>query len=128
MDIPTELVARLPAHLPTRAELRIRHDDGVVREVHGVPGPALDPGGRVADDKVELTAHLCQHLADCVHGQGVLILGLGGREQEKVRVPLVLDHRLLERAVPLQHVDEVEYYSSFRALEEAKGVRREERG
>lgn len=93
-----------------------------------MPGPALDPGGRVADDKVELTAHLRQHLADCVHGQRVLILGLGGREQEKVRVPLVLDHCLLERAVPLQHVDEVEYHSSFRALEEAKGVRREERG
>ena len=73
----------------------------------------LDPGWAVADDIVEAVLQLLKHPLDPVALQRVFVAGLGGREDEEVVVALVLDQRLVELGVAVDHVDEIEDDAAF---------------
>jgi len=88
--------------------------------------PTLNACRRITDDKIEFPSHFCEHFADSIDGEGVFVLGLGGGQEVEVGVAFVFDHGLLERAVPVEDVNEVEDHSSFRALGWREGEWREE--
>jgi len=113
-------------NLPARTQLRVSHDDSVVCKVHGVLRPTLNACRRITDDEVEFPSHFREHFADSIDGEGVFVLGLGGGQEVEVGVAFVFDHGLLERAVPVEDVNEVEDHSSFRALGWREGEWREE--
>ncbi len=75
--------------------------------VHGELSAALDAGGGVADHPIELRAKLFHHPGDAFVGEGILVPGLGGREQVETFEPLVLDQGLRKLGVAVNDVDEV---------------------
>jgi hypothetical protein len=73
-----------------------------------------DAGRRIAQDVVEaFRDQLIEHAPHAVRRQRVLVARLGGGEYEQRVDPLVLDQRLLVRAVALNDVDEVVHDAAF---------------
>ncbi len=75
--------------------------------MHGELGAALDTGRGVADHPVELLAQFLHDPGDARIGQGVLVTGLRSRQQVQALDPLVLDQRLRQLGVAVDHVDQI---------------------
>src|SRR5690606_12040902 len=82
---------------------------GIVGVVHRHVRAALDTCGAVADDVVVFVPKLVEHLLDAVARQRILVPGLRGGEHRQVLQSLVLDQRLVELRLSMDHVDEVEH-------------------
>ena len=81
---------------------------GAVGEIHREARAFLDAGGRIADDVVEAVfGQLLQHALDAFLVERFLVARLRGREHVQRVEAFVLDQRLLERALLMDHVDEV---------------------
>jgi hypothetical protein len=90
-----------------RGDLGVGHHYGVVGVVHGHMGAMFDPRRGVADDVVEALPQVLQDLADALLGQGVLVPGLGGRQDIEGIAPLVTDQGLIDIRLAIDDVDEV---------------------
>ena len=80
----------------------------------------LDAGRGVADDVVEVLFQLFQHALDTFGGEGVLVAGLGGRQDEQVLRALVLDQRLIHVGIAVDQVDEVVNHAAFAAHDQVE--------
>ena len=88
-------------------DVRIGHDHRHVGVAHGKCRTALDPGGTVADDPVEILLQLCNDPLDTFGGQVVLVASLRGRQQEQGFEALVADQRLRQLGIALDDVDQI---------------------
>ena len=104
-----------------RRDFRVGGDDGLVGEVERHQGTRFDPRRGVADDVVELhLGQLIQDLLDPFTGEGVLVPGLGGGQDEQVFAALVLDEGLVEVGLAIDDVDEVIHHAPFAAHDEVQ--------
>ena len=78
----------------------------------------LDAGRAVADDEVELLLQLLQDALDALALQGVLVARLRGRKNIEIVVALILDQRLIEIGVAVDHIDEIEHNAALAAHHE----------
>ena len=73
----------------------------------------LDAGRAVADDIVEIILELVDDARHAFLAERVLVARLRGREDVEVVVALILDQRLIELGVAVDHIDEIEDDAAF---------------
>jgi hypothetical protein len=101
--------------------LGVGHQQRLVGKVHGHERAAFNAGGRVADDVFKAHAgQVGQDLLDAFLRQRVLVARLAGGQHEQVVALFVLDERLVQVGLALDHVDEVIHHAAFAAHDEVE--------
>jgi hypothetical protein len=107
--------------IPHRRHFRIHNHHSPVGKVHRQMRTLLNPRGRIANDVVEAFGdELVEHPTHALRSERILVTRLGGSEHEKRFEPLVLDQRLLERALALDDVDEVIDHAALASHDEVE--------
>ena len=88
---------------------RIGDHHGFVGEVGGHQSAFFNAGRAVADDVIHfhVFAQCAEHAFHAFLAQGILVAGLGGGQDEQVIHLLVLDHRLFDIGIAIDHIDQV---------------------
>src|SRR5690606_29640554 len=76
-------------------------------KIHGHEGAMFNARRRVTDNVVHPLGELIQHPLDAFFGQGVLVTGLGGRQDPQVVAMFVLDQGLGKVGFLIDDVDEI---------------------